>query len=54
MFIAWDQRRLFEDTLAAMGWQRGQSDHHRIPVLWSYQYASEHDKVTQPVPKGHN
>lgn len=45
---------MFEDTLAAMAWQRGTTDHHRIPAMWVHQFASKHDPVTQPVPKGHN
>jgi hypothetical protein len=50
MFIAWQQRVAFEDTIKAMAWERGATDHHRIPALWVHQFASPEDPVHDQVP----
>lgn len=45
MFIAWEQRRMFIDTLDALAWERAPQDCSRIPAMWEHQFASRFDPV---------
>lgn len=45
MFIAWEQRFAFFDTLDAMQFWRGNGDAARIIDMWTHQYASAEDPV---------
>lgn len=45
LFIAWDQRALFKDTLDACVWESAPGDVYRIVNLWEHIFASRLDPV---------